>query len=55
MDQENSTDPRERVLQHLPFQADACRNLGSPFNADLLDYLRPRLDAAGAVGARVLA
>jgi hypothetical protein len=45
----------ERVRQHFRGQAAACRQLGSPFTALLLDMAAERLDEASEVGRAILA
>jgi hypothetical protein len=42
------------VRQHFRDQAEACRQLGSPFTAMLLEIAADRLDEANAVGRAVL-
>jgi len=42
------------VRQHFRKQAEACRQLGSPFTAMLLEMAADRLDAASAVGRAIL-
>lgn len=45
----------DRVRQHFRGQAEACRELGSPFTARLLDIAADRLDETSAVGRAIMA